>query len=194
MTESDCSVGRDVASNVSTFPFTIRRTLWSVRRTLMPPFTALVHTTNDASRLGRTLEMLLPCSEILIADHGSTDRTRRIACEYGVRVVDAAGGDAGHFVKLARHDWILCMEPGESINESMQASLFEWSRLGTADLASEAYSVRVRQQNCGEMWVELSEPQVRLVPRGWQRWRGWLPDGVESAICLEGRLLRFGLS
>ena len=94
----------------------------------MPPITALLHTRNDALRLGRTLEMLLPCAEILIVDHGSADATRRVACEYGARIVTADSHAAmNHYLDLARHDWILCMEPGESITESLQASLFEWS-------------------------------------------------------------------
>jgi glycosyltransferase involved in cell wall biosynthesis len=159
----------------------------------MPPFTALLHTSNDALRLGRALEMLLPCSEILIVDHGSTDRTWRIACEYGARVIEAHREDTGHFARLARHDWLLCMEPGESINESMQASLYEWSGRRTNDIASEAYAVRVREQNCGDAWVELSKPEVRLVPRGWALWAGRLPAGAAPAITLEGRLLRFVL-
>ncbi len=34
-----------------------------------------------------------------------------------------------HYLDLARHDWIFCVEPGESITEALQASLFEWSAL-----------------------------------------------------------------
>ena len=37
----------------------------------MPPFTALLHTHNDALRLGRALETLFAGSEILIVDHHS---------------------------------------------------------------------------------------------------------------------------
>jgi glycosyltransferase involved in cell wall biosynthesis len=55
----------------------------------MPPITALLHTTNDALRLGRALETLLPCAEIIIVDHHSADATRRIARDYGARIVTA---------------------------------------------------------------------------------------------------------
>ena len=60
----------------------------------MPPITALLHTKNDGLRLGRALEMLLPCAEILIVDHHSADATRRIAREYGARIVTADASPA----------------------------------------------------------------------------------------------------
>ena len=163
----------------------------------MPPITALLHTANDALRLGRTLEMLLPCSEIVIVDHHSGDTTRRIAREYGARIVAAdAHGPANHYLDLARHDWILCLEPGESITEGLQASLFEWSALpgqAVADgAAATAFSVFVRAQT-GEVWLELPAPETRLVPRTWTRWHGRFPGPEPSAIPLEGELLRFAL-
>jgi|ERR1022692_1856179 hypothetical protein len=156
----------------------------------MPPITALLHTANDALRLGRTLETLLPCREILIVDHHSADATRRIAREYGARIVTAdSPANTSHYLDLAGYDWILCMEPGESITEGLQASLFEWSALpGVA--GGPAFSVFVREQS-GENWLELPTPQARLIPRGWTRWQGRFPAPEPSAIALEGELLRF---
>jgi hypothetical protein len=164
----------------------------------MPPFTALLHTSNDALRLGRTLEMLLPCSETLVVDHHSVDATWRIAREYGARIVAAdSHAPANHYLALARLDWILCMQPGESITEALQASLFEWSALpgrgavgGVVD--DIAFSVFVREQT-GKSWLEFPVPETRLIPRNWTRWRGQLPAHEPSAIALEGRLLRFAL-
>jgi glycosyltransferase involved in cell wall biosynthesis len=164
----------------------------------MPPITALLHTMDDALRLGRALEMLLPCSEILIVDHHSADATRRIAREYGARIVAAEGSPAAHrYLDLARNDWILCLDPGESITESLQASLFEWSALpshsGVNDVAGgSAFSVFVREQT-GDGWLEHPEPETRLVPRSWTLWRGRLPAHEPSAIALQGELLRFAL-
>jgi glycosyltransferase involved in cell wall biosynthesis len=159
----------------------------------MPAITALVHTTNDGLRLGRTLEMLLPCAEILVVDHQSADGTRRIAREYGARIVtgesDAA---ANHYLELAQHDWVFCLQPGESITEGLQASLFEWSaEAGQAEgRGGSAFSVYVREQ-VGEDWRALSQPETRLIPRNWSRWQGRLPAPEPSAIVLEGALLRF---
>ena len=162
----------------------------------MPPITALLHTANDALRLGRTLETLYPCAEILIVDHHSADATRRVAREYGARVV-TAGGDASsnYYLDLACHDWILCMEPGESITEGLQASLFEWSALpsqGVVDGAAgaSAYCMSVQEQS-GETWQELPARETRLIPRNWTRWQGRLPAHEPSDIPLQGALLRF---
>jgi hypothetical protein len=162
----------------------------------MPPITALLHTMNDALRVGRTLEMILPCAEILIVDHRSVDSTRRIACEYGARIVTAdRNATANHYLDLARHDWILCMEPGESITEGLQASLFEWSALpshgaGGNLTGGAAFSVSVREQT-GEEWRELPAPETRLIPRSWALWQGRLPAHEPSAVALEGAVLRF---
>jgi glycosyltransferase involved in cell wall biosynthesis len=162
----------------------------------MPTITALLHTQNDALRLGRALEMLLPCTDIVIVDHHSTDATLRVAREYGARIVTAdAHPAADHYLDLARHDWILCLDPAESISEGLQASLFEWSASPVrADMSGaangSAFSVFVRQQT-GERWLQLPAPETRLIPRGWSRWNGRLPAREPSAVALQGELLRF---
>jgi len=164
----------------------------------MPPITALLHTSNDALRLGRTLETLLPCAEVLIVDHHSADATRRVAREYGARIVTAGGhASSNHYLDLARHDWILCVEPGESVTEALQASLFEWSALPSHSAVEgvaggSAFSVSVREQT-GENWLELPALETRLIPRSWTLWRGQLPAGEPSAIPLQGALLRFAM-
>jgi len=159
----------------------------------MPPFTALLHTKNDALRLGRALEMLLPCAEILIVDHHSIDSTHRIAREYGARIVAADDPSAAQsYLDLASHDWIFCMEPGESITEGLQASLFEWSALPAYSVITHALSMFVRKQS-GERWLDLPTPETRLIPRPWRRWRGLLPAYDPSALTLRGELLCFAL-
>ena len=158
----------------------------------MPPITALLHTANDALRLGRALETLLPCAEILIVDHQSTDVTLRVAHSYGARVVVAEGqAPANHYLSQARHNWILCLEPSESITEGLQATLFEWSSLPDAPVktAPSAFSVVVRQQEDKD-WRQLPDPQTRLVPRHWTLWSGNLPAHQPSSSTLEGELLR----
>jgi glycosyltransferase involved in cell wall biosynthesis len=160
----------------------------------MPPITALLHTMNDALRLGRTLETLFPCTEILIVDHNSADATRRIARQYGARLVPA-DGDArtAHYLDLARHDWIFCLQPGESITEGLQASLFEWStEPSPRGVGGVGLSVFVREQTI-DGWLNLPSPETRLIPRGWTAWNGRLPAPQPSAVPLKGELLRFAL-
>jgi len=58
----------------------------------MPHITALLHTANDALRLGRALETLRACDEIMIVDHESSDATVRIAREYGAQILPRKSG------------------------------------------------------------------------------------------------------
>lgn len=158
----------------------------------MPPITALLHTRNDALRLGRALETLLPCAEILIVDHGSNDATHRIAHQYGARIVGATrDAEVQNYLDLARNDWIFCLEPRESLTESLQVSLFEWSALPLQRAAgASGFSLHLREQ-VGNVWQDSSTPEVRLVPRNWTRWSREFPSYEPSAILLQGELLRF---
>jgi len=158
----------------------------------MPPITALLHTENDALRLGRALETLLPCSEILIVDHQSSDGTQRIAHEYGARVISASERSApDQYAGLASNEWIFCIEPRESINEALQASLFEWRVLPEQSLAPGAtYSVSVREETSAG-WLQLRWSETHLVPRNWALWRERPMPHQTSTLSLTGDLLRF---
>jgi len=160
----------------------------------MPAITALLHTRNDALCLGRALETLLPCDEIVVVDHATHYATRRIAREYGARVVPAkANITPSQCLHFARHDWILCLEPRESLTEALAASLFEWKADWKPETQSPepiAFSVLLRDE-MPHGWQINPEPQTRLVPRSWSHWHGLLPASEPSAITLEGALLRF---
>jgi len=177
----------------------------------MPSIAALLHTKNDALRLGRCLETLYACDEILVVDHGSRDGTVRIASEYGARIVHVGPGDS--FQQPPQVDlleWILALDPRESLTESLSASLFAWKSEWMTGLtvnsnsaqptpgeskssdASElpAFSVFLREERVGG-WGRASAAQTRLVPATWTAWHGHLPVHQPSAIALRGELLRF---
>jgi glycosyltransferase involved in cell wall biosynthesis len=155
----------------------------------MPPVTALLHTENDALRLGRALETLRPCDEIIVVDHGSRDATLRIAREYGARIVALRERPCpGHYLQSARCDWILCLDPRESLTEGLEATLLEWKSV--TGVSGPAFSVFLREET-PEGWLEHPTPQTRLVPRTWTAWQGVLPMHDPSAVALEGELLRF---
>jgi len=163
----------------------------------MPAITALLHARNDALRLGRALETLLPCDEILVIDHGSQDASRRIAREYGARIVEASGSvTPSKCLEFARCEWILCLEPREAVTEALSASLFEfksnWKPESHPPSAAAAFSVFLREETPAG-WTEDPAPQTRIVPRIWSRWQGLLPAPEPSATVLEGALLRFSL-
>ncbi len=160
----------------------------------MNSITALLHTQNDALRLGRCLETLYPCDEILVVDHGSQDGTISVAREYGAHVVRAAeAGVPGHSLWSAfgpvTAPWLLCLDPRESLTESLAASLYEW-KTEPAQNDAGGYSIFLREETA-DGWVAVPAAQTRLVRADWKRWHGSLPAGDDSAVALEGDLLRF---
>jgi glycosyltransferase involved in cell wall biosynthesis len=160
----------------------------------MPALTALLHTENDALRLGRCLETLYPCDEILIVDHGSRDGTVQLAREYGARVFDAKSEAKSKTaippeIRALVRGWILCLDPRESLTESLAASLFEWKSEWPAPSRA-AFSVFLREETT-DGWVQNPAPQTRLVPSDWNRWQGRFPMSEPSALALEGELLSF---
>lgn len=159
----------------------------------MPSITAVLHTENDALRLGRALETLYPCDDIVVIDHGSRDATVRIARQYGARVVNASPAlSAQECLQLVNPaEWILTLDPCESLTEKLAASLFEWKSTSHAQHSSRsAFSVFLREET-PHGWLEVPGAQTRLVPHNWKSWKERHPVHDSSALTLEGELLRF---
>jgi hypothetical protein len=173
----------------------------------MLSITALLHTHNDAMRLGRCLETLYPCDDIVIVDHDSTDGTPRLAREYGARVLaanqhsksdpwwraavlteDRSGPGPRNIDLPFTPGWILCLDPRESVSESLAASLFELKSQPAPD--PPPFSVFLREETA-EGWVQHPAALTRLVPPTWPDWDENFPQTVPSALVLEGDLLRF---
>jgi len=155
---------------------------------MMRSITAVLHTQNDALRLGRALETLYPCDEILVVDHGSEDATAHIAREYGARILtQKSNASPGDYLRFAQAEWILCLDPRESLTEGLAASLFEWK---IEPVTGQAFSMFLREETV-EGWVENPIAQTRLVPKSWGQWEGCFPIHQPSAIALEGELLHF---
>ena len=166
----------------------------------MVKITALVHTHNDAQRIGRALESLRACDEVLVVDHASTDDTVKLARDHGAVVKEGVPGvSPGVYAMDADHDWILCMLPSEAVSEGLEASLFEWKerRQETSDQAeknkpeSEVFGVafQVREES-SDGWRELGA-HTRLVNRKAINWSGHFPPDDPNAEILTGHLLRF---
>jgi glycosyltransferase involved in cell wall biosynthesis len=154
----------------------------------MPKITALIHTTNDGLRLGRTLDSLRACDEVIVIDHGSSDNTEKVARDHGADFKKAiAGVDRGTYAVDASHDWILCLCPSESIGEPLEAALFEWKSQEHDDTAG--YNIRVREET--EQGWQIHEPETRLVNRKKLNWTGDLPPTTSVFGVVGGDLLRF---
>jgi glycosyltransferase involved in cell wall biosynthesis len=151
----------------------------------MPALTALLHTHNDALRLGRALETLYACDHIVIVDHNSHDATVQLARQYGARVVPAQA-----HLSLTDHittGYILCLAPNESVSENLATSLLQLKQNATQP---QTYSLSLREETA-QRWIDHLAPQTRIVPDAWPQWIGNLPANDPASIALEGELLRF---
>jgi glycosyltransferase involved in cell wall biosynthesis len=155
----------------------------------MPKFTALLYTHNDALRLGRALDSLRPCDEVLIIDDESQDDTEKIAREHGAHLKKAIPGvTAGAYVMDAAHEWILCLRPNESLSDDLEAALFEWKEREVGEEIT-CYGIPIRREN-GAGWEKLP-PEVRLVNRARMNWVGEMPPQQACSAELHGDLLSF---
>ena len=154
----------------------------------MPKISAIVHTRNDAPRLGRLLETLRPCDQVLIIDDSSDDAVEKVAHEYGAAVRKCIPGvTPGAYAMDAIHEWILCVLPNESLSEGLEASLFSWK--DSEPKREEVFSMTVREEKAGQ-WLEHPS-EVRLINRHCVNSTGTLPPNLEGAVVLPGHLLRF---
>jgi len=154
----------------------------------MPKISAIVHTRNDAPRLGRLLETLRPCDQVLIIDDSTDDSVQKVAHEYGAALRKCISGvTPGAYAMDAIHEWILCVLPNESLSEGLEASLFSWKE--GEPKREDLFAMTIREEKEGQ-WSELSS-EVRLINRCCVNWTGKMPPNLEGAFVLPGHLLRF---
>ncbi|HXZ26835.1 MAG TPA: hypothetical protein VEG08_02430 [Terriglobales bacterium] len=154
----------------------------------MPKITALLHTFDDAARLGRALDSLRPCDQILVVDHASRDATRKVARQHGAQVIRAVPGvEGGAYAIDADHDWILCLLPSEALSEALEASLLEWKQGDPDEFLG--FAVNLREETEGG-WRNLPA-ETRLVNRTATVWTSILPPPGPARHALPGDLLRF---
>ena len=154
----------------------------------MPKITALIHTSNNERCLGRALDSLRPCDEVIVVDHSSHDESLKVAREHGARVIKGVQGVTyGAYAQDAKNDWILCLLPSECLGDELEISLFEWKDSEPAQ-GQLGYNVGLREQN-GAGWKTLSA-EMRLVNRKQINWTGDLPPTAPNAIPLAGHILR----
>jgi glycosyltransferase involved in cell wall biosynthesis len=157
----------------------------------MPPITAILQTRNDALRLGRALESLRACDEVLVLDLGSTDHTLRVAREYGATVRTLSRSQPeDQAILTARHPWLLILRPSEAISEGLEATLYEWKLRAEEDVAQIPSCSVVLRKESGTGWSE-GVPSTRLIPKSWTHWDDDLPCYDPRSLPLPGELLRF---
>src|SRR6202140_919135 len=151
--------------------------------------TATIITLNEERNIGRAIESLRCCDEILIVDSGSIDRTVELAAKLGARVVEAGwGGYAGEknwAAEQASHDWILSLDADEALSEGLEAEIWNLKKNGPRN---DAYTMPRLAQYLGR-WILHSgwypDRKIRLYHRAKAKWVG---DFVHESVEVNGRV------
>ena len=167
----------------------------------MHRLSAVIITYNEEYSLGRTLDSLDWCDEIVVMDSGSTDRTLEIARSYpNCRTVSQPflgyGPQKRRAVEAATHDWVLSIDADEVLDRQLQDSLQAWRRTGGTEPAG--YWVERQLVFMGRKFTRGRESRNRVL-RLFDRRRGGFDDAPiheRASIAgepgrVEGRLLHY---
>jgi glycosyltransferase involved in cell wall biosynthesis len=91
------------------------------------PLTALFLVKDEADRLPAALVSVAWADEIVVADTGSTDRTREVAAAHGARVVEIPWEgwvrSRNRALAEASHDWVLFLDADERVTTELAAEI-----------------------------------------------------------------------
>jgi len=153
-----------------------------------PRLSVCVITHNEADRLGRCLESVRDLAdEIVVVDSGSTDGTREVAEQFGVRWserVPFPGWEAQKqwAMEQAEGEWILSLDADEWLvgdsREKIRRALHEEGAEDAAGRATNGFRLTRRTFFLGR-WLKggnsAREKKTRLVRSGRGRWTGGDP-------------------
>ena len=149
--------------------------------------TGAIITLNEERNIARAIESLRCCDEILVLDSGSSDRTREVARNLGVRVVERPwpgfAKQKNAAAELASHEWILSLDADEVLSEALEGDIWTLKKNGPQ---FDAYTMPRLAQYCGR-WILhggwYPDRKVRLYDRRKAQWSG---DYVHESVRVSG--------
>lgn len=148
---------------------------------------------NEADRLGRCLESLAFCDEIVVVDSGSTDGTREVARRFTERVVEQPFlgyvKQKNFALELAKHDWVVCLDADEALSPELAQALAAAIGRG-GDGAPAGYELDRVTRYLG-VWHDRGEWYPDWQLRAFRRSRGhWAGMDPHDRVELDGRVER----
>lgn len=94
---------------------------------MRPKISACIITKNEASKIKACLESLSFVDEIIVVDSKSSDDTRKIAREFGAKVVtrefSGYGEQKNKAIEEASYDWIFSIDADERVSQELQEEI-----------------------------------------------------------------------
>lgn len=140
-----------------------------------PSISVLIHTRNEERWIAGCIGSCRWADEVVVADMGSTDRTRGIASGLGARVVDVplvkyVDEVRNQAMEACRGDWLLVVDADEEVSAGLRDRI-----LATlASPAADAYWLP-RRNYLFDTWIRSGmwpDAQLRLFRRGTAQWSG----------------------
>jgi len=137
---------------------------------------ATIITLNEEHNIGRCIQSLKGVAdEIIVLDSHSTDNTKRICEEAGVRFEARAwegySASKNYLNNLAQYDYILSLDADEALDAELRAALLAVKK----EKKPQVYAVNRLTNYCGK-WIRHSgwypDVKVRLFPKQGSEWVG----------------------
>jgi len=156
------------------------------------PISAVVICLNEADRIGRCLESLAFCDEIVVVDSGSTDRTVEICRELGAAVHvtpdwPGHGPQKNRALDRAGGDWIFSLDHDEWATPELREEIV---RTLAAPGDKAAFVMPRRSSFCGRFMRHSGwwpDPVTRLFRRGAARFS---EDHMHDRVIVQGPIGR----
>jgi tRNA A-37 threonylcarbamoyl transferase component Bud32 len=160
-----------------------RRARWKERRRTAdppagsPPISCIVVCQNEEAVLGRCLESVAWCDEVVVVDGGSTDRTREVALRFTDRVLvhpwPGYRAQKQFALAAARAEWVLNVDADERVTPELAAEI----RSALARVPRDVAGFAVPRLVCylGRWWYRggwYPRRVLRVVRRDAARWGG----------------------
>jgi glycosyltransferase involved in cell wall biosynthesis len=155
------------------------------------PISACIITFQAVDCLATCIRSLDFCSEILVVDAHSTDGTRELAARMGARVMqrDWPGfrSQKEFAIRVARHDWVLCLDADERLSERLRDRILFWQRHGFG--AYSGFRLTRALNYFGRFLRHGTAYPDRLVRLFDRRRGGWYGHEVHENTRVQGQVL-----